>query len=86
VNSCCSGGMLSVDRVAVRRSEVIVARSFSLDTRDRQMRTVEFNQAMSGREGALNRRALPPAPPNPGLALCHCHVLLDIKKGTFLIR
>jgi len=56
------------------------------------MRTVEFNQAMSGREGALNRRALPPAPPNPG---SHCatpcsarHQKGDISNsltmGTFL--
>ena len=47
------------------------------------MRTVEFNQAMSGREGAQSP-PLPPAPPN--LAhMCHCDVLLDInsKKGHF---
>jgi len=50
------------------------------------MRTVTFNQALSGMEGA-QLPPLPPAPPTP-LTLCRCHVLLNIntKKGTFLIR
>jgi hypothetical protein len=46
------------------------------------MRTVEFNQAMSGREGAQ----LPPLPPRPPtlLILFHCDVLLNInKRGHF---
>ena len=46
------------------------------------MRTVEFNQAMSGREGAPRR----PFPPRPltWLTLCHCDVRLDIntKRDT----
>ena len=58
------------------------------------MRTVEFNQAMSGREGALNRRALPPAPPNLAHTLplrCsarHQHpkgdISIELTMGTFL--
>jgi len=58
------------------------------------MRTVEFNQAMSGREGAHNCRPFPPRPPTL-LILCHCDVLLHINTkgdtsnkltmGTFLI-
>ncbi len=49
------------------------------------MRTVELNQAMSGREGA-QLPPLPPAPPNPA-DRCHCDVLLrhQHQKGTLLI-
>ena len=48
------------------------------------MRTVEFNQALSGREGAQFRRPFPPRPLT-WLTLCHCEILLDIntKRGHF---
>ena len=47
------------------------------------MRTVEFNQAMSGGKG-LNRRPFPPRPLT-WLTLCHCDVVRDQqqKRGHF---
>ena len=50
------------------------------------MRTVTFNQALSGMEGA-QLPPLPPAPPNPAHTV-PLPILLNIntKKGTFLIR
>src|SRR5262249_36951309 len=57
-----NGGMLWVDRVGDRRSQAILARSFSLETQNQQIRTVELNQALGGLEGA---QVAAPSPHTP---------------------
>src|ERR1700730_12087415 len=49
------------------------------------MRTVEFNQALGGREGGAQLPPLPPAPPNPAHTVPLRRSARHQQKGTFLI-
>src|SRR6266446_4993267 len=89
---------LWVHAVGNRRSWAILARNFSLENGEHAqkesgggkknifaMRTVEFNQALSGGKG-LKTPPLPPAPPNLAHTLpLRCCSRSTAKKGTFLM-
>jgi len=86
-----SGGMLSVDRVGVRRSEATLVRSFSLENGGPADAYSEFKSS-AGRDGrgsvgcTPQLPPLPPAPPNPAHTVpLRGSARHQRQKGTFLI-
>src|SRR5437868_3213876 len=80
-------GMLSVDRVSVRRSEATLARSFSLENAE-PADAYSGVQSSAGRDGRGSIAAPSPRAPQPR---SHCATAMFCststpKRGTFLIR